>query len=153
MWSDRATASSHWFVSFLFRLPGNIKLGSNPTFYRSPNEYFSLLQKEIGSCVSDDGENHHHNVFELSRANSVSAYVKVKINLLYVVSSFLVFSGFPLSFEQLNFGNFQLFLLPRSVLIPPQAARILKYETCLLRIQCPVALTTPQNPSRRRKSM
>ncbi|KAK4029973.1 phosphoethanolamine N-methyltransferase [Daphnia magna] len=63
-----------------FHPSGNIKLGSNPTFYRSPNEYFSLLQKEIGSCVSDDGENHHHNVFELSRANSVSAYVKAKGN-------------------------------------------------------------------------
>lgn len=78
------TASSHWFVFFLFlfffRLPGNIKLGSNPTFYRSPNEYFSLLQKEIGSCLSDDGdEDHHRSVFELSRANSVSAYVKVKM--------------------------------------------------------------------------
>jgi hypothetical protein len=65
---------------FFFRLPGNIKLGSNPTFYRSPNEYFSLLQKEIGSCLSDDGsEDHHRSVFELSRANSVSAYVKVKM--------------------------------------------------------------------------
>jgi hypothetical protein len=75
--------SWHGFISlvrlfFSFRLPGNIKLGSNPTFYRSPNEYFSLLQKEIGSCVSDDGENHHRSIFELSRANSVSAYVKVK---------------------------------------------------------------------------
>lgn len=75
----RLIGSSFSFF-FFFRLPGNIKLGSNPTFYRSPNEYFSLLQKEIGSCLSDDGdEDHHRSVFELSRANSVSAYVKVKM--------------------------------------------------------------------------
>jgi hypothetical protein len=77
----RLIGSSFSFF-FFFRLPGNIKLGSNPTFYRSPNEYFSLLQKEIGSCLSDDGdEDHHRSVFELSRANSVSAYVKVKMQI------------------------------------------------------------------------
>lgn len=88
MYTCVVVRSWHGFVSlvrlflFFFRLPGNIKLGSNPTFYRSPNEYFSLLQKEIGSCLSDDGdEDHHRSVFELSRANSVSAYVKVKIQI------------------------------------------------------------------------
>lgn len=62
-----------------FHPSGNIKLGSNPTFYRSPNEYFRILQKEVGS-VSDDVGNIHRSVFELSRANSVSAYVKIKGN-------------------------------------------------------------------------
>nr|CAG4649628.1 EOG090X0C0Q [Scapholeberis mucronata] len=55
-----------------FHPSGNIKLGSNPTFYRSPNEYFSLLQKEIGVETDDTGVD-HRSVFELSRANSVSA--------------------------------------------------------------------------------
>nr|CAG4636459.1 EOG090X0C0Q [Eubosmina coregoni] len=49
-----------------FHPSGNIKKGDNPTFYRSPSEYFHLLQKEIASS----------SVFELQRANSVHAYVK-----------------------------------------------------------------------------
>lgn len=59
-----------------FHPSGNIKLGSNPTFYRSPSEYFSLLQKEIGI----ESDQQRRSVFELQRANSVNAYVKAKGN-------------------------------------------------------------------------
>ena len=79
----------HGTFSLVFLvLLGNIKLGSNPTFYRSPNEYFSLLQKEIGSETGDDHQQ-HKSVFELSRANSVSAYVKV-------FYSYFLLESFPL---------------------------------------------------------
>lgn len=62
-----------WSMATVFcSFTGNIKLGSNPTFYRSPSEYFSLLQKEIGG-----GEGERKSVFELQRANSVHAYVRV----------------------------------------------------------------------------
>lgn len=60
-----------------FHPSGNIKIGSNPTFYRSPSEYFNLLQKEVGNSV---GELQSRSVFELQRANSVQAYVKTKGN-------------------------------------------------------------------------
>jgi len=60
-----------------FHPSGNIKLGSNPTFYRSPSDYFSLLQRPV---QARDAEQINRRVFQLERANSVYAYVKAKGN-------------------------------------------------------------------------
>ena len=57
----------------IFYLIGDIKIGQNPTFYRSPCQYFSLLQKEVGGHSECDSGS----VFQLLTANSVFAYVKV----------------------------------------------------------------------------
>lgn len=77
-----ATDDADWLSTLIsvFRwLLGNIKLGSNPTFYRSPSEYFSLLQKEVFKAADPADD---QSVFELQRANSVYAYVKVILHSL-----------------------------------------------------------------------
>lgn len=60
-------------------------MGDNPTFYRSPTDYFALLQQQIGA--SSDATR-HLSVFHLERAVSVNAYVQVAT--LYLV----IFTGF-----------------------------------------------------------
>lgn len=84
--AKRPSLFSHSLILLLLLCIGNIKKGDNPTFYRSPNEYFSLLQKEVAVTLSSSsssnvvaGGRSKSSVFELVRANSVHAYVKVNI--------------------------------------------------------------------------
>ncbi|KAK2715291.1 uncharacterized protein LOC136035681 isoform X2 [Artemia franciscana] len=59
-----------------FHPSGNIKIGENPTFYRTPTEYFRILQSE----TSPSGISNLRSVFVLKRATSVKAYIKAKAN-------------------------------------------------------------------------
>ena len=60
----------------LFWLLGNIKLGSNPTYYRSPSQYFGVLLSQIQ--IPDITEpQQSRSLFQVQRATSVHAYVKV----------------------------------------------------------------------------
>jgi len=59
-----------------FHPSGNIKLGSNPTYYRSPSQYFGVLLSQIQ--IPDITEpQQSRSLFQVQRATSVHAYVKV----------------------------------------------------------------------------
>ena len=60
-------------ICFIVVFLGNIKIGENPTFYRTPTEYFRILQSE----TSPSGISNLRSVFVLKRATSVKAYIKV----------------------------------------------------------------------------
>lgn len=75
-----ARDGASWQISrcslVLFWLLGNIKRGNNPTYYRSPSQYFSILLDQVETSRAA-GSQLRFAKFQLQRATSVHAYVQV----------------------------------------------------------------------------
>lgn len=87
-----------------FHPSGNIKRDTNPTYYRSPTQYFAILNTEIGT--PDICEPYQRpSIFELQRAKSVYAYVQAKGN-----PNQLCFLMRKMPYTAQDYESFQAFL-------------------------------------------
>lgn len=74
-----------WITNCIYNVStyilGDIKRESNPTFYRSPSEYFAILQHNI----YEDSRKHKF-TFLCERALSIEAYIRVRKRTIFKFS-------------------------------------------------------------------